>query len=72
MDSALVLLHLSLIEGIGPATIELLSQKTKTEQLHDLYDATIADVTALGISAEKLFRAIISPKRLVKFAILII
>lgn len=52
------LLHLSLISGVGPATIERLTQNLTLEQLAQLYNFTKSDcVTLLGLSetlAEKI------------------
>ena len=45
-----ILLHLSLIKGIGPATVNKLLLKIKTENLINLYQFTQTDFIACGVT----------------------
>jgi len=55
MDSSLVLLHLSLIKGIGPAIVQLLIEnKQESWQWQDLYHMLSSDIVEqCGLSVEK-------------------
>jgi DNA processing protein len=59
MDHSFVLLHLSLIDGIGPATIHTILEK-KLDSLHELYQATASDlVETFGFSYKKAHKIVL-------------
>ena len=48
-----ILLHLTLISGIGPATIALIVKNLSKEDFTCLYTYTIADFVRCGISYDR-------------------
>ena len=60
IDQRLVLLHLSLINQVGPATIEKLVQVLSLEHVSNLYRYTLQDLCALTGLSENIAAGIIS------------
>jgi len=53
MNNEYIILHLSLISGVGPATIKFITEKVAENDLEKIYTFSVADFQACGIHFER-------------------